>query len=724
MSCACVLMSVLRDCCSLASDEDAGHVFNDIVHFPCITMFISAVAQFNKVVADGRSTGSQAIRAKADLLLNASSGLILNLSNRASNLGANDCLLGSGLVRALSESATFTTSSYSISSNCMSIIGRLFHSQIMRDDLCSSAQHGARLVKFLLSVFHEHHDPAPRLLAVNSVCSLLESAACCSTFFKAGGSTVVFDAVKSLAFMHKSFQQASEAATVDSIFVFAAAAAMSSYAYNAAPWFADLHSSGHLRAQSLLMQTLSTRLSEATSAAASLMLFVIPHPSPSFTRPPSCSHVFGSGPLNCSDHIYWTSPVSGVHVRSMKEQMEVDRVMQAMRALMAYCETDDLTAESSRINIDKIIVSVRALVSSIVAGGGSDVSNPVTFKYLSNVCGTIAGLLRHVSYKLACVASKLFQQILRQTKQSEEFNGIEDEYALLGKRADVIEDAILQRVVKLRSQLKDTDFPEHKPMLVISSEEVTNVNPDDVLRQYGAGGSVALVHSGKDDGTSVKSVFLGFSGVEKQPIPLVPPMPHFGEVPASAAVEGSIAFYKRHNVIASKARNAIPSKSVDTELHDAGEHESKANLGEFDEVEAAARDAVTGMGLHNLDGSILFVLRHVVGMNAQVVRHVLNLVQSMLQLESEWDRDSFASASNTFRENAQLRNCIIKLLLHHSDDLSIVRPSLVILCFVIHNVKATPETQAMYVLRALTRARYNLNKIAVATNQERHPIFL
>jgi hypothetical protein len=599
----------------------------------------------------------------------------------------------------LSDSAAFTTSSLSISSNFVSIIARLFHSQILRDELCGSANHASKLVKFLLAVFHEHSDPAPRMIITAAACAVLESASCGAVFFKSGGYTVVFDAVKGLALTHKSFQQPVDASNVDSIFTFSAAVASRSFAHNPSPWLADLHSSGHLRAQSLLLQTLNNKLSESTSAAASLMLMVTPHPSPSFSRPPACSLVFGSGPLNSSDHIYWSSPVSGVHLRSIKEQMEVDRLMQAMRAVMAYCETDDLTAESSRINVHKITAAVRALVSKISAGGGSDVSDPSTFRHLSNVFGAIAGLLRHVSYKLACVANKTFQQKLRQTKQSDDFNGIEDEYALLGQRPDVIEEAIMQRVMKLRTQIRETDFPEHKPMLVISNEEATNVNPDDILRQYGAGGSVALVHSGTDAGTSVKSVFLGFSDVEKTPIPLIPPAPHFGEVPAGLAVEGSISFYRKHKVIGSKAAETAKSKSVDTELRSEGDEGSSSSTRELSEVENAARDAVVGLQLHNLDSSVMFVLRHVVGMEVPVVRPVLNLVQCMMQIESEWDHESFTSSSNTFRSNLQMRNCVVKLLLNNMDDLSVVLPCLVILCFVMQTMDSTnAETQAMYAL--------------------------
>lgn len=698
VSCACVLMAVLRDCCSLASDEDASQVFHEITTSPCISVLIAAVAQFNKVIAEGRSTGTQALRSKADLLLNASSGLILNLSLRASRLGVNDCLLGSGLLRLLSDSASFTTSSLSISSNCLTVIGRFFHSQSFRDALCCDAQHGANICKFLLAVFHEHTDPAPRLLTMVAVCSLLQSAVCSSTFFKAGGATLVFDAVKILPRMHKSFEKTSEASAVNAIFTFACASATSSFAHSPATWLAELHSSGHLRAQSLLLQTLANSSLESASAAALLVLLVIPHPSSSFVRPPACSSSFGTGPLFSSDHSYWVSPVSGSHLRSMREQMDVDRVMQAMRAVVAFCETDDLTAESSCINVHKITAAVRALVAKISAGGGSDIADPKTFKHFANVFSAIAGLLRHISYKLSFIASKVFQEKQRSFKQSEDFNGIEDEYSLLSKKADVVEQAIMQKVLKLRSQMKESDFPAHKAMLVISSEEATNVNPDDVLRQYGTGGSVALVHDGTRDGTSVKSVFLGFAASEQKPIPLLSTAPYFGDVPPNAAVEGSVAFYKRHKVLGATASVKVQSKSIDTELHSAAQDQEEAvsTISENHEVNAAAQDIINGLELHNLDSSIIFVLKHVTSMSSQVARPALNLVQSILQLDSEWNPEAFVGSSNALRGNVQLRNIIVKLLLLHHDDLSLARPCLVILCFLIQNLDATkPEAQVM-----------------------------
>jgi hypothetical protein len=126
------------------------------------------------------------LRAKADLLLNAASGLLLNLSSRAFSLGANDSILASGLVRSLADSASYATSSLATSCNCLTIIGRLLQSQTLRDELCCDAQHATKLLKLFLSTFHAHAALAPRLLTLTAVCALLQSPSCAAAFFRCG----------------------------------------------------------------------------------------------------------------------------------------------------------------------------------------------------------------------------------------------------------------------------------------------------------------------------------------------------------------------------------------------------------------------------------------------------------------------------------------------------------------------------------------------------------
>jgi hypothetical protein len=688
--CSCVLMSVIRDCSAPVSSENSFLILSDILQSPCINVIINTLAQFKKVVIDSSAMGAQTLREKADLLLNAASGLVLNLITRAASQGANDSLLTSGVAVALLEAATYATSSLSTSSNCLAIFGRLLRSQCLKDGLCGDLQHGAKLMKLFLALFHEHTDPNPRFLTLACMCELFESSSCSAVFFKSGGSSVAFDAVKCLAAMHKSHNEASDAATISGVFTFAAAAATSSFVYNPAQWLAELHASGHLRAQSLLLQTLSAA-SEAISAASILMLLVVPHPSPSFVRPPSCGHIFGTGPLHSSDHPCWISPVSGTHLRSMKDQVDVDRVMQAMRGILAFCETDDLTADSSRINLMKIASAIRALVSKTAVGGS--VADQNVLRNLSNVCGAFACLLGHVTYKLSIVAGRLFVEKQRKFKQSEEFSGLEEEHALLSKRSDEVEESVTQRVSKLRKQVKDSDYPEHKAMLIISSEDSTGVNPDEILRQYGTGGSVALVHSGKSHDSAVKSVFLGFSEVEKKPIPFLPEPPHFGEVPSQAAVEGAVKFYKRHNALGKQSQTSqgatvgISKDRVGTETD------------EVEEVQRMARSMIRDMELHTLDSTIVFILKQVVRLGAETVRPVLNLLQTMLQLESEWDCETFLSSTNSLCGNLQLKNNLVKILQRHFDDLSVVRPCLASLCFILQSVdRDSADAQAMYVL--------------------------
>jgi hypothetical protein len=698
-SCACVLMSVLRDCSSFAhAPDDSSNVFTDLFHSPCISAIISSIAQFNKVVIDSR-TGSQTLRGKANLLLNAASGLVLNLSTRALTLGANDALLMSGLVKPLSESAASVTSSLTTSCNCISIVGRLLNTQSLREQVCGVPQHCTQLVKWLLAVFHEHTAAAPRALLLAGVCALLESAACITVFFKSGGMSIVSDAVRCLATMRTSSHLTADLLHLNAIFSFAAAAATSSFANNPAHWLSDLHSSGHLRLQSLFAQVLSNECLDPTCAAATaaLMLLVIPHPSPSYVRPPSCTHVFGNGPVASSDHACWLSPISGVHVRCMSEQVETDRVAQALRAVMAFCATDDLSSESSRMNIHKHFATVRAFTSRTSVGSGGSVADPNTFHHLSRIFATTAGLIGHVAYKLAFLAGRMFREKLRKFKQAEEFLGIEDEHALLNHQSDIVEETILQRVTKLRSNVKSSDYPAHLPMLIISSEEVTGINPDDLLRQYGEGGSVALVHSGKPNGNDVTAVFLGFSETEKKPIPFLPPPPHFGDVPPNAAVEGSVGFYKRHRALGAKM-SAISSGKIDTidtvlaSSNDNSDGDVDTTV-QSDEVSSSATDTVRSMELHSLDSSIMFTLRHVSRSGAAVVRPVLNLAQSLLQLEAEWDHETFASASNTFRGNTPLRDILVKILLRHTDDVSIMRPCLATLCLIMQSSVSASEDQ-------------------------------
>ena len=683
-ACACVLMSVLRDCSALASASDADNVLRDILCSPCIHIMITAAHQFNMIVVDTRAGGSQELRAKADLLLNAASGLALNISSRAFGRGANDLILASGLIRALSDSAAFALSSLSTTCNCMSIMGRLMQSQCLRDELCYDAQHASKMIKFLIAAFHAHSAPAPRLLTLTALDTLLGAESCSAVFFRSGGSASTFDTIKSLSAMHKSSRTHSEAATIDAAFTFATSAATASFVYDSAQWQADLHTSGHLRAQALLIQTINLATLEAAAAAAALMLLVVPHPSPSFVRPPSCSHAFGNGPVLATDNAAWISPVAGVHMLAMREQVDVDRAMQAMRAVMAFCETDDLTSENSRINVHKIAAALRALTSKISTGGiggGGGVADPNTFKFISNVFAAVSGLIGHVTYKLSVVAGSAFRAKQRSFQQAEEFNGIMDEYALISKRPDEVEAAVAERMLLFRSKRKECEYPAHKAMLVISSEESTGINPDEILRQYGTSGSVALVHSGHSGDLSITSTFLGFSDVETKPIPFLPPMPSFGEVPPNGGVESSLGFYRRHKVISSKG-TAVKSSGLDSDLASlTNKHEDKKSAGEFEDVESAARDMVRGMELHTLDSAVIFVMRGAAGLGAKAVRPVLNLAQSMLQLESEWDMQSFSSPSNAFLGNAELRDIAAKILQKHADDVSVARPCLVLLCF-------------------------------------------
>ena len=293
-------------------------------------------------------------------------------------------------------------------------------------------------------------------------------------------------------------------------------------------------------------------------------------------------------------------------------------------------------------------------------------------------------------YILACVYTSP-----RPFTLSSEFSGIADEHALISKSPDDIEAAISQRVQAFRSKRKESEYPAHKAMLVVSDEASTGINPDDILRQYGTGGSVALVHSGQSDDTVVRSTFLGFSDVEKKPIPFLPPMPSFGEVPSNAAVEGSLAFYKRHKVVSGKG-SVVQSGGIDTELTlDATKAEDSGSLtSEFDDVESAARDMVRSMELHTLDSAVIFVMRGCVNLGAQAVRPVVSLAQCMLQLESEWDAESFNGASNAFRGNAEVRDIAAKILVKHADDVSIARPCLALLCFAMQQLdRASPDAQ-------------------------------
>jgi hypothetical protein len=684
VSCSSILMSVLRDCSAFASGaNDKNVVLRDIIVSPCISVMISCVAQFNQVAVDSRS-GSQDLRDKANLLLNATSGLVLNLSTRASTLGVNDSLLTSGLIKALVESAAFVTSSLSTSCNVVSIIGRLLHSQSLRDELCFDVQHATKLIKWCLAIFHEHIVPSPRAMILAAICALLESSACRSMLFKAGGASIVFDAVKSLAVIHKNTRGLSDVSSAKAVFVFSTAAAISSFIYNPAPWLADLHSSGHLRLQALLTQTLGVESNDLAFAAATaaLMLLVIPHPSPSFVRPPSCSYIFGNGPVVSSDNPCWIAPVSGVHLRSMTDQADADRIMQAMRGVLAYCDTDDLTSESSKINVHKLFAMIRGSVSRISAGGGGSVADPNNLLHLSNIFAAAAGLIGHVAYKLAFLSGRLYRENQRNFKQAPEFNGVEDDYALLQKRPDIIEEAISERVHKLRLQVKQSDYPAHKAMLVISNEESTGVNPDEVLRQYGTGGSVALVHSGKAGGHDVKSVFLGFSDTATTPIPFLQPPPHFGQVPSIVAVEGAAGFYKRHKVLSTGSSEKRGGNGIDTLLESSSSSfdVDVVASSEIDVIGKIAMDMIKGMELHALDAAIIFTLKHAAGLGALTIRPVLNAAQARLQLESEWDHESFASATNSLRGNVQMKSVLVNILQRHTEDLSIMRPCLAVLC--------------------------------------------
>ena len=92
------------------------------------------------------------------------------------------------------------------------------------------------------------------------------------------------------------------------------------------------------------------------------------------------------------------------------QQVDVDRVTQALRGVMAFCETDDLTAESSRINAHKIAAALRALTSKIsTGGGGGRVCDAATFKFVSVIFTAVAGVIGHVAFKLSRVAGSSFQ---------------------------------------------------------------------------------------------------------------------------------------------------------------------------------------------------------------------------------------------------------------------------------------------------------------------------
>ena len=101
------------------------------------------------------------------------------------------------------------------------------------------------------------------------------------------------------------------------------------------------------------------------------------------------------------------------------------------------------------------------------------------------------------------------------------------------------------------------------------------------------------------------------------------------------------------------------------------------------------------MELHTLDSAVIFVMRGAAGLGAQAVRPVLNLAQSMLQLESEWDMESFSSPSNAFLGNAELRDIAAKILQKHADDVSVTRPCLVLLCFSMQHLdRSNPAEQS------------------------------
>jgi hypothetical protein len=365
--------------------------------------------------------------------------------------------------------------------------------------------------------------------------------------------------------------------------------------------------------------------------------------------------------------------------------------------VVAFCETDDLTAENARINSDKLFAAIRTLTSKMSAG--ERIIEPSVFTHLSRIFAAFNGLLGHVLYKLSFIAGKQFLEKQRKFKRSEEFSGIDDEFALLSRRADEIEEAISNRVSKYRlSQHKQSDYPEHKAMLVLSNEESTGVNPDDVLRQHGTGGSVALVYSDNSSDTQVKATFLGFGQTDKKPIPFLPPPPHFGDVPSVVAVDGAAAFYRRHRVISEKAAAHSLTKTSNSEAESLQDCKDEVAVSEFDDVESTARDIVRSLDVHALDSSVAFVIKGAADAAAHVLQPVLNLMQNMLQLESEWDKEGFLSSSNTLRSNPHIKNTVAKVFMRHTDDLAVARPCLVIMSYLLQNGNILgSESEAMYV---------------------------
>jgi len=123
-----------------------------------------------------------------------------------------------------------------------------------------------------------------------------------------------------------------------------------------------------------------------------------------------CVHVFD--PLFIFAHVR-TCIHAHTFVRAFTptlQQVDVDRVTQALRGVMAFCETDDLTAESSRINAHKIAAALRGLTSKISTGaGGGRVCDAATLRFLSVIFTGVAGVIGHVAFKLSRVAGSSFQ---------------------------------------------------------------------------------------------------------------------------------------------------------------------------------------------------------------------------------------------------------------------------------------------------------------------------
>jgi hypothetical protein len=104
------------------------------------------------------------------------------------------------------------------------------------------------------------------------------------------------------------------------------------------------------------------------------------------------------------------------------------------------------------------------------------------------------------------------------------------------------------------------------------------------------------------------------------------------------------------------------------------------------------------LDVHALDSSVAFVIKGAADAAAHVLQPVLNLMQNMLQLESEWDKEGFLSSSNTLRSNPHIKNTVAKVFMRHTDDLAVARPCLVIMSYLLQNGNILgSESEAMYV---------------------------